>query len=601
MRNNIIFLALLCAIVVMFSGAVSAADVPSANFTANVTSGTAPLSVQFNDTSNDTPTSWSWNFGDNASSNAQNPVHNYTKAGTYNVSLTASNDAGNDTLTQTNYISVLLSDVYVSTIGNDTVGDGTATNPYATIQKGLTYVADGGTIHIQAGKYTATGNVGLTITKNVTIVGEDQSNTTIDAQNSNNIFTVNSGITVTIENITLANGSATNGGAIYNTGNLTFINCTFTGNKASYGGAIYNTGTIASLKDCNFTENRASLNYGGAIFNQGTIASLNDCNFTKNTGRCAGAIYNTGTIASLKDCSFTSNTASGSQYDGYGGAIYNIGGTINALSGCSFTGNTASGYKYAGYGGAIVNNRGKITSLSNCTFTNNTAAASFNNGGQGGAIWNYYTPNISVSNCTFTGNKASFYGGAIYNYGSTNTIIPVNYSSFVNNTATSGSTIYSNMGYGTSGTVNAGYNWWGSNNNPSGQVYGTVDYSNWIYMTITANPSTIVNGGTSNVTVSFNNAYAGNTVTSIDPANGHIPDGTVVSFSSTLGTFDPTTAVTTNGTATTTFTAANTDGYSINATTDGQTVSAILNDNLNFTANATVANNTPFTVQFNGT
>ena len=44
------------------------------------------------------------------------------------------------------------------------------------------------------------------------------------------------------------------------------------------------------------------------------------------------------------------------------------------------------------------------------------------------------------------------------------------------------------------------------------RLYGTVDYSNWLYMTITVNPSTIINGSTANVTVSFNNIYNGTTV-----------------------------------------------------------------------------------------
>lgn len=107
MQKNMIFLALLCATVLMFSGAVAAADVPSANFTSNVTSGTAPLSVQFNDTSNNTPTSWSWDFGDGNTSTEQNPRHTYTKTGKYTVKLTAFNANGNNTVTKTNFIDVL--------------------------------------------------------------------------------------------------------------------------------------------------------------------------------------------------------------------------------------------------------------------------------------------------------------------------------------------------------------------------------------------------------------------------------------------------------------------------------------------------------------
>ena len=42
----------------------SAAASPVANFTSNVTNGTTPLSVQFNDSSTGNVSSWNWNFGD---------------------------------------------------------------------------------------------------------------------------------------------------------------------------------------------------------------------------------------------------------------------------------------------------------------------------------------------------------------------------------------------------------------------------------------------------------------------------------------------------------------------------------------------------------
>jgi PKD repeat protein len=79
---------------------------PVADFSGSPTSGNAPLNVTFTDLSTNTPTSWSWTFGDSGTSTAQNPSHNYTSAGDYTVSLTATNSAGSDTETKTNYISV---------------------------------------------------------------------------------------------------------------------------------------------------------------------------------------------------------------------------------------------------------------------------------------------------------------------------------------------------------------------------------------------------------------------------------------------------------------------------------------------------------------
>jgi len=79
---------------------------PTASFSAAPTSGAAPLGVQFTDTSSGSPTSWAWDFGDGATSSAQNPSHTYTAAGAYTVTLTASNSVGSDTATRTGLISV---------------------------------------------------------------------------------------------------------------------------------------------------------------------------------------------------------------------------------------------------------------------------------------------------------------------------------------------------------------------------------------------------------------------------------------------------------------------------------------------------------------
>ncbi len=79
---------------------------PVADFVGDPTSGVAPLDVSFTDQSTGNPTSWSWDFGDGGTSTVQNPTHTYQNAGTYTVTLTATNDCGSDTETKVDYITV---------------------------------------------------------------------------------------------------------------------------------------------------------------------------------------------------------------------------------------------------------------------------------------------------------------------------------------------------------------------------------------------------------------------------------------------------------------------------------------------------------------
>ncbi|MDD1662175.1 MAG: PKD domain-containing protein, partial [Methanomicrobiales archaeon] len=101
----------------------SALPCPVAGFTTDRTSGIAPLTVQFTDTSDGSPTSWLWDFGDGDTTNAtkQNPVHTYAADGTYSVSLTVGNAVGRDYTTGTESIRVALIPV-VSFTANQTYG-----------------------------------------------------------------------------------------------------------------------------------------------------------------------------------------------------------------------------------------------------------------------------------------------------------------------------------------------------------------------------------------------------------------------------------------------------------------------------------------------
>jgi hypothetical protein len=79
---------------------------PECDFIGSPTSGAAPLAVSFTDLSTNLPTGWAWNFGDGQGSTQQNPSHTYASAGSYNVTLTASNALGSDQVVKTSYITV---------------------------------------------------------------------------------------------------------------------------------------------------------------------------------------------------------------------------------------------------------------------------------------------------------------------------------------------------------------------------------------------------------------------------------------------------------------------------------------------------------------
>lgn len=78
---------------------------PTVEFTATQTNGTAPLLLSFNNSTVGGQT-FAWAFGDGESSTATNPIHTYTNAGVYTVTLTAANTAGTNSLTRTNFVVV---------------------------------------------------------------------------------------------------------------------------------------------------------------------------------------------------------------------------------------------------------------------------------------------------------------------------------------------------------------------------------------------------------------------------------------------------------------------------------------------------------------
>ena len=120
---------------------------PVANFAANITSGTAPLAVQFYDNSTGTPISWNWSFGDGTWFNTTvrgNPAHTYTMEGAFTVTLYVAGAGGSSSTTKDHYVTVteaspltLAGSTFFGGSG-DQIGTGIATNDGAIYVTGDT-------------------------------------------------------------------------------------------------------------------------------------------------------------------------------------------------------------------------------------------------------------------------------------------------------------------------------------------------------------------------------------------------------------------------------------------------------------------------------
>ena len=98
---------------------------PVADFVATPTAATTGQTVQLTDLSTNIPTTWAWNISPASYSyvaattaNSQNPQVQFSAAGVYSVTLTASNGAGSDDEVKVSYITVTLS--YCSSAANNT-------------------------------------------------------------------------------------------------------------------------------------------------------------------------------------------------------------------------------------------------------------------------------------------------------------------------------------------------------------------------------------------------------------------------------------------------------------------------------------------------
>lgn len=217
---------------------------------------------------------------------------------------------------------------------------------------------------------------------------------TISGRQSVGVFFVNSGVNLTVKNLTIADGVArlpgrpgfnTAGGGINNNGGmLTVASCTFERNQTSggAGGGIYNSAGTLVVTDSTFIGNRARGASGGAIYNDLGTLTVTDTTFSGNVADHGGGIVNAGDMLTVTNCTFTENSATVRQGDGGGGDILIYFGPATVTN-STFTKNAVVG----GNGGGI-DNSGETLIVTNSTFTGNSAVATVfpPGGGIGGGV-----------------------------------------------------------------------------------------------------------------------------------------------------------------------------------------------------------------------
>jgi hypothetical protein len=249
------------------------------------------------------------------------------------------------------------------------------------------------------------------ISKLLTIDGPGVSVITVSGNKTQQIFNVPAPFTVTISGLTIANGSAGEGGAISNGGALTVTGCTFSGNSAGNGGGIANFGSLA-ITGSTFTGNSANSNGGhiggGGIWNAATVILTNSILSGNSSITGGGGIANgfDGTLT-ITGSTFSNNSASGSFG---GGGIWIQTGTL------TLTGSTFSGNSTPSSGGGISNQSGNNVGIVNSTFYLNTAVT-------GAGISQTGSGTLTLTSTTLTKNFASSQGGAIFQTGGGKVVI----------------------------------------------------------------------------------------------------------------------------------------------------------------------------------
>ncbi|MBI5383215.1 MAG: hypothetical protein HZA90_00865 [Verrucomicrobia bacterium] len=189
-------------------------------------------------------------------------------------------------------------------------------------------LAGGGTV-----TFATSGTIALTDTITIetnTVLDGSGQKLVISGDNSVRVFMVNPNVSLSLKNLTIANGTNSTGGGVFNQmGTVDVLSCTFSNNHAhgsrspggnyarGEGGAIFNHLGTTTISGSTFAGNQATHvdeyppsgehSWGGALMNSNGTMTVVNSSFVNNLAyTAAGAIYAFGTTA-ISHCTFAWN------------------------------------------------------------------------------------------------------------------------------------------------------------------------------------------------------------------------------------------------------------------------------------------------------
>jgi len=296
-------------------------------------------------------------------------------------------------------------DLYVSPGGSNSNDGLTPDNPLQTINFAIYIMsADStsiNTIHLADGTYSPSSNnefFPLFPKHYISISGNSQENTIIDAEAGSNVFYCNNLNNLSLNNLTITGGTTNgNGAGIYCHNSILDVeNLTISASEAELaGGGIYCNNSSITMNNLNIIGNEATL-FGGGMYIKNCDVETKNMLLSNNTSEYGGAIYCDSLDANLENMNILDNTTTqlGTVYLNESNAsLYNILLTDNI----SMVGATVCGWN------------------SDLSLVNITLADNMNN--TGSAIYGNNS-NLDLYNTITAYNQGAF-GGIFVNSGNT--------------------------------------------------------------------------------------------------------------------------------------------------------------------------------------